>query len=362
MLVMPRIIQRADLTCFNTFKISAQADLFLRLKNAADITKLREFSSGERVLVLGEGANILFTKNFQGLVVKNDLTGKGIVSQNADTVTLRIASGENWHKVVMWAVKNNWSGIENLAYIPGTVGGAPVQNIAAYGQNFEDVFVYLDGINLETGRRERYQKTDCQFGYRESLFKKTLQGKFFVTEVVIKLSKKPQGNASYHELRVMHFSLIDELKKAGKKEPFLPADIARVVIGMRKVKQPDWHKVGTAGSFFKNPIVSRKVLDNLKKQLTDLQFYPVEKLIYTTFDDQNQIDNDMVKIPAARLLDELGWRGRKIGRVATFSNQALAVVNLGGATGKEILEFSNLMKQDVLSRYGIELEPEVIVI
>lgn len=359
---MSRITQKVDLTCFNTFRIPAEADLFLRLKNSGDIAKLREFSSGERILILGEGANILFTKNFRGLVAKNELTGKSIVSQDADTVTLRIASGENWHKIVMWTVKNNWSGIENLAFIPGTVGGAPVQNIAAYGQNFEDVFVYLDGINLETGRQERYQKSDCQFGYRESLFKKTLQGKFFVTEVVIKLSKKPQGNASYHELRVMHFSLFDELKKAGKQEPFLPADIARIVIAMRKVKQPDWHKIGTAGSFFKNPIVPRRVLHNLQKQLTDLQFYPVEKLIYSTFDDHNQLANDMVKIPAARLLDELGWRGRKIGRVATFNNQALAVINLGGATGEEVLDFGNLMKQDVRNCYGIELEPEVVII
>ncbi len=327
-----------DLKPFNTFGVSVQASNFSTIKEESEIAKLPP-----KFMVLGEGANVLFTKDIDIPVVKNEL--KGI--KRIDETTFEVASGENWQEFVMMSVEQGLSGVENLALIPGTVGAAAVGNIAAYGQNFgevvESVKVFPDRIiNAE----------ECNFTYRNS----DLKG-FFVTSVTIKLSKTAKFDTNYYGSKPY-----ESLKSELREPPYSPKDIAEAVVRLRMKKLPDWHKVGTAGSFFKNPFVSKEKFEELKLIMPDLQAYPVDKMLYPNPDDPVFQKVDQVKIPAARLLDELGWRGKRIGNVGTFEKQALVIVNYGGATGMEILEFSQKMQEDMKKNFGIELESEVKII
>ncbi len=358
-----KLQKNVDLLSLNTFHVAALASQFVVPKDQEDLLGLKALlPKNLPILVLGEGANILFTKDFDGLILKNELKGRKIISEDEESVVVELASGENWHEFVMWAANEGWSGMENMAYIPGTVGAAPVQNIAAYGQNFEDIFHSLEGIYLDSFEKTTFTKEQCKFAYRESVFKKELRGKFLVSSVRVKLSKVPLSDTSYHELHRLRFSLQSELDKAGKKPPYSSLDIAETIISIRKFTQPDWHKVGTAGSFFKNPVVTKEKFMELSTKVTDLQSYPIDKLTYPMHDDPTFDHANHVKVPAGRLLDELGWKGKVIGKVSTHSYQALSIVNLGGATGKEVFDFSEQMREDILKNYDIELEREVIVL
>ena len=296
---------------------------------------------------------MLFLEDFNGLVIKNELKGIDVYEEGEDRVRVRIAAGEDWDGLVRWAVSKGLSGIENLAFIPGTVGAAVVQNIAAYGQNFEEVFLGVGGISLTNGESFYLNRTECQFSYRDSVFKKSESKELFITFIEIELSKKPVFSTSYHS---RYESLSAELE--GKQEPYSVQDIYDAVVQLRLKKLPDWRKVGTAGSFFKNPVVSKHQYEKISEEVKELQCYPVGNLSY----DGEGVEEENVKIPAGRLLDELGWKGKQIGRVGTFEKTALVVVNLGAATGEEILEFTEKMKADVLHAYGISLEREVCVV
>ncbi len=245
--------------------------------------------------------------------------------------------------------------------IPGTVGGAVTQNIAAYGQTFSEVVEKVKGIFLsDLGTLSVLSSSDCCFYYRDSIFKHDLKSKFIVTSVIVKLSKTPRYDLNYHG-RAAYESLAGELAKFSQP-PFSPKDVAQAVIRLRQFKMPDWHVMGTAGSFFKNPFVSKEKFAELLKSLPDLQAYPVDHMLYPNPDDPVFKMADQVKIPAGRLLDELGWKGKRIGNVGTFEKHALVVVNYGGATGQEILEFTQKMQEDVKKNFGIELEPEVNIL
>lgn len=321
------IQKNIDLLPYNTFKVKAKAEYFAVVRSVEDLKNLPD----EPKLILGEGANVLFTRDFAGLVLKNEIKGKKeIPGQARNDTLLEVAAGENWSDLVGWSVENGWSGIENLALIPGTVGAAPVQNIGAYGQQLSDAIVQVSTLN------KSFSKDECQFGYRESIFKK--EKNLFITSVVIKLSKNPRFNLDYHS---RYESLV-------VKPPYTPKKVAEAVTNLRKIKQPDWTKIGTAGSFFKNPVVSKEKLQEIQKRIPKIQFYPGE--------------NNKFKIPAAWLLDELGWKGKKIGRVGTFDKSALVIINLGKATGQEILEFSQQMQADIKKNFGLDLEPEVNII
>lgn len=293
---MAKIQTNIDLSPFNTFKVSARAKAFVEINDVKDIPK-------EQGLVLGKGANILFTKDYEGLVIKNNLLGKKEIGEGI----FEVASGESWIDFVNFSVDSGWSGIEKLALIPGTIGGALVGNIGAYGQTFENIFV-----SAKSGK-EIFSKEQCQFGYRESVFKHELKN-CFIESVTIKLCRNPNS----------------------KK-------IAEETIALRKEKLPDWTKFGTAGSFFKNPFVSQEKLVDLLKYKPDLHHFSN-------------------KIPAGYLLEKLGWKGKRIGNVGTYEKHALIIINYGEASGQEILEFSQDMQADVKSAYGIELEPEVNII
>lgn len=298
-----------DLTSLNTLQVPAKAKGLMLLKSLKDLEKLRV---DEKYMFLGEGANVLFTKDFPGTIVKIDLKGKKIISENDDEVIVEIAAGENWHDFVTWTVEHNWSGIENLALIPGTVGAAAVGNIGAYRQEVRNTIVK---VITDKGELDNSQ---CQFEYRESFFKHHTE--YLITTVQFKLKKNSTPKEAYEE-----------------------------IIKIRTQKLPDWTKIGTAGSFFKNPIITNAQCSMLNAQIKDLQTYPTENL-------------DMIKIPAGKLLDELGWKGKKIGRVSTHDKSALVIINLGGATGQEIFDYSEKMRADILKNFDIDLEYEVIIV
>lgn len=332
---MIKVRHNANLVGYNTFRIPAKAKDFLVLEDPKDLPKKPYF-------ILGEGANILLTKDIERLVIKNELKGRKIVAEDDESVTIEVASGENWMDLVNWTVDMGWSGLENMAFIPGTVGAALVGNIAAYGGNFEDVLIQVKCVD------RIFSKEECRLGYHDSAFKHGLRD-IFITSVTIRLLKKFLSETSYHS---RYESLTQKLTP-----PCTPRKIAEAVTKLRREKLPDWRKIGTAGSFFKNPVVKKEKALALQKEISELQIYPAEKLLY-----DDQISGDFVKIPAGRLLDELGWKGKRIGNVGTWPKHALTVVNHGGATGIEILEFAQKMKKDIRSHFGIELEEEVIII
>ena len=336
---------------YNTFRVQAQAKDLVDINSISDLDKL---NLALPILFLGQGANILFVHDWPGTVAKINLLGKKIIKETDTDVTLEVGAGENWHELVMWSVGQDWSGMENMALIPGTVGAAAVGNIAAYGQNQEDVFVKLEATNLKSQKSEEIAKTDCQFGYRESAFKSRLKD-YLVTSVTYQLSKIARFDTSYHS---RYESLAAELPPM---PTYTPRDIAEAVIRLRTKKLPDWHKVGTAGSFFKNPIVPKEKYIGLKATVAGLQAYPPQKLTYA--DESQWFDQvSEVKVPAGRLLDELGWKGKREGQVGTHPTHALTVVNYGGATGAEIYDFAQKMQTDIKSHFDIDLQPEVQII
>ncbi len=344
--------------------VEAKTKFFAKVTSAENANDLLDNLPEDitNVFILGQGANILFTKDFPGLIVKNEILGKKVVSEDDDGVVLEVAAGESWIDLVVWAAENGWSGIENLAYIPGTVGAAPVQNLAAYGQNFGESVVSVTGINISDRQLQTLTAKECQLYYRDSIFKHDLKDKFFITKVTVKLSRFPKGDVSYYnahtEVNNTRISLLETLKKIGPP-PYGPKEIVKAVTSIRQTKLPDWHKLGTAGSFFANPFVSKGKFEQLSREITNLQAYPINAMLYPNPDDPVFKKVDQVKIPAARLLDELGWRGKRIRNVGTFEKHALVVVNYGGATGQEILDFTRQMQADIKSHFDIDLEPEV---
>lgn len=348
--------QDKSLLHLNTFQVDTKCKFYLEIKSEYDLTKVINFyKENDQLFVLGGGANTLFVRDFDGLVARNLLKGIEVLEEEGDLVKLRVASGENWEDFVTQMVENNWSGVENLASVPGSVGAAVAQNIAAYGQNIEDVVLSVYGINLKSGETFHFSKKDCDFKYRDSLFRKVPNKDLFITSVEMQLSKKPNYNTNYYSRRE---SLAEELK--AKTTPYSTKDIYEAVVSLRRKKLPNWKKIGTAGSFFKNPIVDYSKYLKLQSQIEELQCYPVDKLEYIKIEEI--AGSEQVKIPAGRLLEELGWKGKKIGKVATFEKTALVVINLGGASGHEIWEFTQKMAEDVLSSYDIKLIPEVLIL
>lgn len=344
----------------NAFHVNVYAKYFVRVKSRDSLIKILKDPklSKEKKYVLGEGSSTFFTKDFDGLVLKLNFKGIKIVSENESEVVLEIGVSENWHELVLFAIKNNWAGIENMSLIPGTVGAAPVHNIAAYGQNFEDVFVSLDAVDMATGKLKTFDKKGLQFAYRESVFKKKLKNKFIIVKVRIKLEKATKTNLSYHS---RYESLESELKNFAKP-PYTLADISKAVINIRSRKFPDWKIHGNTGSYFKNPVVTKSQLKKILKKYPGVQYYPVDKLTYPNPDDPAFDHSNHVKVAAGWLLDEIGWKGKRIGNVGTSPNQAMVIVNYGGANAGEILAFAEKMSSDFKKHFGVNLEPEVNII
>jgi len=345
-----------DLTTYTTLRTPTKAKALLEIFSADQLkTEIAKGTFKKPFFILGSGANVLFTKNFPGTVIINKLNWENRMSSTSQSTTITVASGKSWHETVMTSVANSWSGLENMALIPGTVGAAVTGNIAAYGQNQEDVFESLVAINLNTGKSETFTKSDCQFSYRESIFKHQLMGKYFITSVTYRLSRTAHLELSYSAKR--HASLLPQLQKIATP-PYTIKDVAQAVINLRNEKLPDWTTTQTAGSFFKNPVVTIAKAEALKKIIPDLQTYPAEKLSYIA----PQHLADYVKIPAGMLLDELGWKGKRTGNVGTSPQHALVIIAYPGATGEEIYSFSENMRSSVSQKFDINLEYEVIVV
>lgn len=355
-----KIYKNYSLKKLNTFRVNVKAKYFVEVYKVSDLKQILNNVKFKKIkkYIIGDAANILFVNDFEGLIIKNSIKGIKVIEEDDESQVWEIGSGENWNKIVEKAVGEDLGGIENLISIPGTVGAAPVQNIAAYGQNFSEVFVSLDAINLESGELKKFNNKDCEFFYRESIFKNRLNNKFFIIKVRIRLQRASKPDTSYFETGNTYkanVSLAKELETFAKK-PYKVSDIAKAVKNIRYKKLPDTANVGTAGSVFKNPVVSFEKYKTLQKLDPLLQCYPVDQLRYSKIED---LENEsQVKLPAGRLLDFISWKGKKSGNVGTYPTHALTVVNYGAKPTK-VYDFILKMKKTVLDEYGIELELEI---
>ncbi len=326
---------------YNSFGIDVIADFFTELLSLEDLEKVisQNFLNTEH-LFLGGGTNILFTGDFHGLVIKNSIQGVEVESETDNEVFITAKGGEIWHQLVIYCVERNWGGIENLSLIPGTVGAAPMQNIGAYGVELMQVFHSLTAINLKTGEHQVFDKDSCRFGYRQSVFKQELKGGYFIYSVTLRLQKKPVVNISYGAIKNI-------LAEKGIDQPDIK-DVSNAVISIRRSKLPDPAVLGNAGSFFKNPEIETQAFELIKKEFPLMPGYPIA--------------GNLTKVPAGWLIEQCGWKGKRVGNTGAHKDQALVLVNYGGATGNEIYEHALRIKQSVKDKFGIEIQPEVNVI
>lgn len=340
---MIEVQQNVDLYPFNTFRIHATARHLVTVKSVDEAREVfkSELFGGYRHLILGGGSNILMTKNFEGLVVKNEIAGISVVTENDADIRLKVGSGENWHRFVMYCVDRDFGGIENLSLIPGTVGAAPMQNIGAYGIEIRDVIHNVEAIEMKSGALRIFDRDECAFGYRESIFKQSLKDQYFISSITLSLTKKN------HRFNVSYGAILDVLKEKGVSERSIRS-ISDAVIDIRSKKLPDPAVIGNAGSFFKNPSVEPSSFELLKKNYPAIPSFPGE--------------NNLVKIPAAWLIEQCGWKGKTLDNIGVHKNQALVLVNYGGGEGKKIWGLAMEIQSSVIQKFGIHLQPEVNVI
>lgn len=335
------IQQSVSLKPYNTFGLDVKADYFCEVNSLKELKEALTETEHHNTLFIGGGSNLLLCNDYQGLVIKNNIKGVHVESETDEHVFIKAYSGENWHQFVMHCVDNGWGGVENLSLIPGTVGAAPMQNIGAYGVELEKVFVELEALNLATFDIEKFNHHACQFGYRESVFKRHLKGKYFIYSVTVKLTKNPVINASYGDIT-------EVLKGKGlTTDSATIKDISDAVITIRSSKLPDPAVLGNSGSFFKNPVIEINLFNELKSSYPDIKGF--------------EQDNG-VKVPAAWLIEQCGWKGKRVGETGSHAKQALVLVNYGNATGEEIYTLAMNIIQSVNDKFKIQLEPEVNVI
>lgn len=332
--------ENINITPFTTFGVEVSSRYFATFSTIEELRKLLAEVKDQQLLVLGGGSNMLFRKDYEGITIKNEITGISVIEENEESVLLKVGAGEVWHNFVLYSIEHNLGGIENLSLIPGSVGASPMQNIGAYGVEIKDVFDSLEAIEIATGELHTFSHQDCQFGYRESVFKKELKGKYIIVSVSYKLSKQPKLNTSYGAIN-------SELAKRGITQPSIK-DVSDVVIAIRQSKLPDPKEIGNAGSFFKNPVIPKSHYIALQKTYENIPSYPVSK--------------DTVKVPAGWLIDNAGWKGKTIGEYGVHKNQALVLVNYGKANGNDIFQLSEDIIADIYKRYQIKLEREVNII
>jgi UDP-N-acetylmuramate dehydrogenase len=330
------------LKSFNTFGIDVQAKQCAEIYTDEDLFKLFENKSllNQPVLIIGQASNILFLSDYEGIVLMNKMKGKKVISETDDEVFLEVAAGESWPELVDFTVKNKWWGIENLSLIPGNVGASPVQNIGAYGVELKDVFFSLEAFDLENGKIVSFSKEECNFKYRNSIFKTEKKGKYLVLRVVLKLSKKSDPNLSYK-------ALSDAFSNTKIKDISLQS-VRNKVNEIRESKLPDPKEIKNAGSFFKNPVVENKLLESLTENYPNIPNYKVDQL--------------HTKLAAGWLIEQCGWKGHRTGDAGVHHKQALVLVNYGNASGTDIFSLSENIKKSVLEKFGVELEREVLVI
>ena len=335
------IQQHVSLKPYNTFGIEAEASHFVSVKTVAEIKKVLQLKEYPQKMILGGGSNILLKKDVEALVVHNNLKGISTEKETDDHIWLKAAAGENWHAFVMYCVDHDYGGIENLSLIPGNVGTAPMQNIGAYGVEIKDTLTQCTAIHIKTGKEHIFTNAECEFGYRDSIFKNAEKGNYIIVSATFKLTKRD------HKLHTDYGAISEELAKNNIKNPDLK-DISDAVIQIRQSKLPDPKIIGNSGSFFKNPIVERSVFEKIQKEKPQIPFY--------------EVSENQVKIPAGWLIEQAGFKGKRFGQAGVHDRQALVLVNHGQATGKEIWEVALKIQQAVKEQFGIALDVEVNVL
>ena len=338
-----KIQENYSLKNHNTFGVDVSAKYFAEVTSEEELIEVLQFGKKHALspLFLGGGSNILFTKNFDGLVIQLNLKGITEAFLNDEEVLVTAKAGENWHEFVLFCLEKNYGGLENLSLIPGNVGTSPMQNIGAYGREIKDTFVSCKVLNIESLETETFTNEECKFGYRESIFKRERKGEFVILEVTFKLTRKN------HQLKTEYGAIKTELEKMGIENPTIQ-EISAAVINIRQSKLPDPKILGNAGSFFKNPSIPKNQFLEGQVKYPDMPNYP---------------NGDLVKIPAGWLIEQCGWKGKQIGNVASHELQALVIVNkTGKASGQEIYDFSTQIIDSVVEKFGFELEREVNIL
>lgn len=335
-----QIEENISLRQYNTFGIDVMARFFASFKDEEQLVSLLVSKPKLYPIILGGGSNILFTKNVDGLVLKNDIKGIEVIKEDANHVYIKVGAGENWHRLVMYAIDRNLAGLENLSLIPGNVGASPMQNIGAYGVEIREVFEELEALHLKDKKVRVFSVNDCEFGYRESVFKRKHKDEFVILNVTFRLNKKPSFNTSYGAIE-------QELARMNVRHLNIQA-ISQAVINIRTSKLPDPAEIGNAGSFFKNPEVANNLFTKLQSSFPGIVGYPT--------------GHGKTKIAAGWLIEQCGWKGVRRGDAGCHAKQALVLVNYGNASGKEVYDLSEEILKSVRQRFGITLEREVNII
>ena len=320
----------------NTFGMDVKAKRYVEYGSEDELKTLIPTLSGV-VLHMGGGSNLLFKGDFDGIVLHSAIKGIEVVEETADAVLVRVGAGEVWDDFVAWAVEHGYGGVENLSLIPGEVGASAVQNIGAYGVEAKDVIALVEAMELSNGQKRIFGNLECDYAYRQSIFKNQLKGKYAITYVTYRLQKQPALKMEYGNIKAV----------LGEKENLTIADIRQAIIDIRNAKLPDPKVQGNAGSFFMNPVVSREKFLSIQKDYPQMPYYEVE---------------GGVKIPAGWMIDQCGWKGKSLGRAGVHDKQAVVLVNLGGATSDEIITLCDTICQDVREKFGIDIHPEVNLI
>jgi UDP-N-acetylmuramate dehydrogenase len=336
------LLQNISLKPFNTFGINVFSSFFSAFSNIQELAELLEFSEKEKLncLTIGGGSNLLFTKDYDGIIIKNELDGIELVREDDSYYFVKAAAGVGWHNFVLHCIENNYGGVENLSLIPGSVGATPLQNIGAYGVELKDVFYELEAFNITTKTITKFSLNDCAFGYRESVFKRQLKGKYIITSVTFKLTKQPVFNTKYGAIE-------QELEKMGCTELSIK-NISNAVINIRSSKLPNPKEIGNAGSFFKNPVIDNELYAKLISLYPTIPVYPAP--------------NNKHKLAAGWLIEQCGWKGYRKDDAGCHSKQALVLVNYANASGKEIYDLSSEIVASVQQKFGVDLEREVNII
>lgn len=336
------IRDNVSLQPFNTFGLESTAKHFAACSSA---DQMREAIADQRftkenAFILGGGSNILLTKNFDGFVLKNEIKGIDVVREDEAFIYVKAGGGENWHQFVLHCIEQGWAGIENLSLIPGCVGASPMQNIGAYGVEIKDVFETLEALHIESGEIQHFNLNDCEFGYRESVFKRALKGQHIILNVTYRLRKQPQFNTSYGPVE-------KELERLGVETLSIGA-VSQAIINIRQSKLPDPAEIGNSGSFFKNPVIPNSLFEKVKSNHPNVAAYPAGPA--------------HTKIAAGWLIEHAGWKGKTLGNYGVHKKQALVLVNYGGAKGRDIYRLSEDILQSVKDKFGVQLEREVNIL
>lgn len=333
------IVHNYSLQAHNTFGVDVSADKFARFRSEDELIEL--LKQDQNIFLLGGGSNLLLTQDLKALVLKNEIFGIQILKKTDKHVIVKCGGGEVWDDLVAWSVQLGFGGLENLSLIPGCVGTAPIQNIGAYGVELKDVMQHLEAIELSTGDKKIFENQVCDFGYRDSVFKNKLRGKYCITSVTFKFT------TNSHQLNLDYGNIKSHLDKLAIKDPSIQ-DVRDAVIDIRNSKLPNPEQLGNSGSFFKNPIVDKVIVYAILENYPDLKYFPQ--------------DNNQFKIPAAWLIDKAGLKGTREGDAGLYEKHALVLVNHGNASGAELYSFAMKVRQKVANKFGIELTPEVNVI